>query len=93
VGHSACPSLIHDDFPRDRLVAGSRERRRRLEEEALSRKPRESPHAAIGANPGADIAGDRILKTSWGVSCGEVHSQAREMVTRGYRTRLSWLSQ
>jgi hypothetical protein len=44
-----------------------------------------SPHRSTGADPGAEIAGDRDpKKRRGGVNCGEVHSKAREMVTRGY---------
>src|ERR1700735_5874281 len=47
---------------------------------------REGPsHPAVGTNAGAKGAGDRNpKKRRGGMSCGEVHSQAREMVTQGY---------
>src|SRR5215510_8405857 len=51
-----------------------------------------SPHPAVGTNSGAEVAGDRNpKKRRGGVSCGAVHSQAREMVTRDRRLhRRSW---
>src|SRR6266481_1637484 len=51
---------------------------------------REGPsHPAVGTNAGAEVAGDRNpKKRRGGVSCGAVHSQAREMVTQGYTATL-----
>src|SRR6266478_2596150 len=51
---------------------------------------REGPsHPAVGTNAGAEVAGDRNpKKRRGGVSCGAVHSQAREMVTEGYTATL-----
>jgi DNA invertase Pin-like site-specific DNA recombinase len=48
-----------------------------------------SPHSATGADAGPQITGDRNpKKRRGGVSCGEVHSQAREMLTQGYAKTL-----
>ena len=51
---------------------------------------REGPsHPATGTNAGAEVAGDRNpKKRRGGVSCGAVHSQAREMVAQGYTATL-----
>jgi len=48
-----------------------------------------SSHPAVGTNAGAKVTGDRNpKKRRGGVSCGAVHSQAREMVTEGYAATL-----
>src|SRR5208282_3574043 len=51
---------------------------------------REGPsHPAVRTNAGTEGAGDRNpKKRRGGVSCGDVHSQAREMVTEGYTATL-----
>jgi transposase-like protein len=51
---------------------------------------REGPsHPAVGTNAGAEVAGDRNpKKRRGGVSCGAVHSKAREMMTQGYTATL-----
>ena len=51
---------------------------------------RERPsHPAVGTNAGTKGPGDRNpKKRRGGVSCGAVHSQAREMVTQGYTATL-----
>jgi hypothetical protein len=47
------------------------------------------PHLAAETNAGPEVSGDRNpKKRRGGVSCDEVHSQAREMVTRGYTATL-----
>jgi hypothetical protein len=53
---------------------------------------REGPsHPAVGENAGAEVAGDRNpKKRRGGVSCGAVHSQAREMMTQGYAA--TWIA-
>jgi len=69
----------------------SRERRPRLGGEARAcGGNREGPsHPAVGTSVGAEVAGDRNpKKRRGGVSCGAVHSQAREMVTQGYTATL-----
>src|SRR5712671_1607530 len=46
-------------------------------------------HPAVGTDAGAEVVGDRNLKKRrGGVSCGAVHSQAREMMTQGYTATL-----
>src|SRR5438094_5534841 len=48
-----------------------------------------SSHPAVGTNAGAEVVGDRNpKKRRGGVSCGAVHSQAREIVTQGYTATL-----
>src|SRR5208282_4652644 len=51
---------------------------------------REGPsHPAAGTNAGTEVPGDRNpKKRRGGVSCGAVHSQAREMVAGGYTAML-----
>src|SRR6266481_5553766 len=51
---------------------------------------REGPsHPAVGTNAGAEVARERNpKKRRGGVSCGAVHSQAREMVVQGYTATL-----
>ncbi len=68
----------------------NRERRQRLGRSCRSGGDREgSPHPATGTIAGARSAGDRNLKKRrGGVSCGAVHSQAREMLTQGYTATL-----
>src|SRR5207253_5748043 len=68
----------------------NRERRQRLGEKRCRGGNREgSSHPAVGTNAGAEVAGDRNpKKRRGGVSCGAVHSQAREMVTQGYTATL-----
>ena len=67
----------------------NREQRQRLGGEALPGPNRKrSPHPAVGEDARRN-PGDRILKKRrGGVSCGAVHSQAREMVTQGYTATL-----
>src|ERR1700728_2289335 len=59
-------------------------------EKRCRRRNRErSSHPAVGTNAGAEGAGDRNpKKRRGGVSCGAVHSQAREMVRQGYTATL-----
>src|SRR5208337_182103 len=59
-------------------------------EKRCRRGNRERPsHPAVGTNTGAKGAGDRNpKKRRGGVSCGAVHSQAREMVTQGFTATL-----
>ena len=67
------------------------ERRQRLGGEALPpRKLREGPsYSAVGTHAGTEVSRDRNpKKRRGGVSCGAVHSQAREMVTQGYTATL-----
>src|SRR6266704_2740036 len=68
----------------------SRERRQRLGEKRCRGGNGEGPaHPTTGADAGAEVVGDRNpKKRRGGVSCGEVHSQAREMVVTGYTTTL-----
>ena len=58
----------------------NRKRMQRLGEKCYRGGNREgSSHPATGTNTGAEVAGDRNPKTPrGGVSCGAVHSQARE---------------
>ena len=51
---------------------------------------REGPsHPAVGAHAGTEVTGNRNpKKRRGGVSCGAVHSQAREMVDEGYTATL-----
>src|SRR5439155_7756847 len=67
-----------------------RERARRLGEKRRGGGKRERPaHSAVGTLPGAKGAGNRNpKKRRGGVSCGEVHSQARELVEQGYERKL-----
>src|SRR5260370_7572597 len=68
----------------------SREQRQRLGEKRCRRGNREGPsHPPVGTNAGAEVTGDRNpKKRRGGVSCGAVHSQAREMMTEGYTATL-----
>ncbi len=48
-----------------------------------------SSHPATGTHAGAEVAGDQNpKKRRGGVSCGAVHSQARELVATGYAATL-----
>ena len=59
------------------------------EERCRSRNGKGRSHPTAGTNAGTEVAGDRNpKKRRGGVSCGAVHSQAREMVTRGYTATL-----
>src|SRR5260370_39721479 len=59
-------------------------------EKRCRRRNRKRPaHPAAGTNAGREVAGDRnSKKRRGGVSCGEVHSQARELVGQGYTATL-----
>ena len=47
------------------------------------------PHPATGADAGTEVAGDRdTKKRRGGVSCGEAHSHARELVAHGQTATL-----
>ena len=68
----------------------SREPRQRLGEKRCRGRNRKGPsHPAVGENAGAEVSGDRNpKKRRGGVSCGAVHSLAREMVSEGYTATL-----
>ena len=58
------------------------------EERCRSRNGKGRSHPTAGTNAGTEVAGDRNLKKRrGGVSCGAVHSHAREMVVQGHTAR------
>src|SRR5260370_1291464 len=59
------------------------------EKRCLCRNRKRPAHPAAGTNAGPEVAGaPTSKKRRGGVSCGEVHSQAREMVGQGYTATL-----
>lgn len=57
---------------------------------AAAEPEKDHRHPAAGTSAGAEVAGNRNpKKRRRGVSCGEVHSQARELVSQGYISHAS----